>query len=70
MTSKQNKFNARYPEYEVTQKNIDKSVKLAVDELSESFKGFRPTDKNERIFAPTAVASGRALQESQEKKNK
>ena len=70
LTSKQNKFNARYPEYEVTQKNIDKSVKLAVDELSESFKGFRPTDKNERIFAPTAVASGRALQESQEKKNK
>ena len=69
LTNKQNKFNARYPEYEVTQENIDRSIGLAVDELSESFKGFRPTEKNERIFAPTAVTSGRALAKSQEKKN-
>lgn len=70
MTERQNKFNARYPEYEVTQENIDRSIDMSIDELSESFKGFRPTEKNERIFAPTAIKSGRALVESQEKKSK
>jgi hypothetical protein len=70
MVEKQNKFNTRYPEYEVTQENIDRSIDMAIEELSESFKGFRPTEKNERIFAPAAITSGRALAESQEKKNK
>lgn len=63
----QNKFNRRYPENEITQENIDRSIDMSVDELSESFKGFRPTEKNERIFAPTAIASGRALAESRKK---
>ena len=64
----QNKFNRRYPENEIKQEDIDRSIDMSVDELSESFKGFRPTEKNERIFAPTAVASGRALAASREKK--
>ncbi len=63
-----NKFNKRYPEYEITQEDVDRSINMSIEELTESFKGFRPTEKNERIFAPTAVASGRALAASREKK--
>ena len=64
----QNQFNRRYPENEITQENIDRSIDMSIEELTESFKGFRPTEKNERIFAPTAIASGRALAASREKK--
>jgi hypothetical protein len=68
MTQEQSKFNVRYPEYEITQENIDRSLDMSIEELLDSYKGFRPTDKNMRIFAPTAIESGRALAESREKK--
>lgn len=57
----QNAFNLRYPEYEIKDQDIERSIKMREQELTDSFKGFRFTEKNEAIFGPTASASGLAL---------